>query len=98
MQRKSKNHMTRADDTYCNKTNSPETRSQAEAMHSYNHHHHQHHHHVVMAAAAAVAVEMVISVAWTMNKCERHRSGLACASNDRGKQQNISGYCSPFKI
>jgi hypothetical protein len=57
-------------------------------------------------AAVAVVVEMVISVAWTMTKWERHRSGqglmqssvLACASKDKTKQQNISGYCSPFKI
>jgi len=63
IQRESKNNLTRADDTYCNKTNSPERWSQAQATNSYNHHHH----HVVMAAAA-VAVEMVISVAWTMNK------------------------------
>jgi hypothetical protein len=94
--------LTRADDTYCNKTNSPERWSQAQAMHSYNHHHN---HHVVMAAAAVV-VETVILVAWTMNKWERQRSGhglmqssvLACASKDKRKQQNISGYCSPFKI
>jgi len=51
---------------------------------SYHHHHH-HHHHVVMAAAAAVAMEMAISVEWMMNKWEGHRSGLACASNDRGE-------------
>jgi hypothetical protein len=73
--------------------NSPKRWFQAQAVHSYNHHHH----HVVMAAVA-VAEEMVISVECTMNKWERNRSGLACASNDRGKQQNISGYCSPFKI
>ena len=102
IQRKSKNNLTTAHDTYCNKTHSPERWSQAQAMHSYNHHH-NHHHHVVMVAAA---VEMVISGAWTMNKWERHRSGhglmqsnvLTCASKDKRKQQNIPGYCSPFKI
>jgi hypothetical protein len=64
IQRESKNNLTRADDTYCNKTNSPERWSQAQATNSYIHHHHCRRH-VVMAA---VAVEMVISVAWTMDK------------------------------
>jgi hypothetical protein len=50
-------------------------------------------------AAVAVAVVMMISTYWTMNKWERHRSGhglkqssvMACASKDIVKPQNISG-------
>jgi len=48
--------LTRAADNYCNKINSPERWSQAQAMHSYNHHHH------VVMAAVAVAVEMVFQL------------------------------------